>query len=314
METYTYADQELSPLPMKWVWTGYIPRYCMTEGYGEGGTMKGLSIQSIISLITLGADMPDGSANGFGGPRSVISITGEDLLRQGMAWRYRAAGADTRNIIDLSKDEDGRPFKLNDKGLARIRETICKINAHEDHPYDKMADYGVLYLDPMMSITPRNVSQNTTFRSVLLEPLDALCADEELGEGGTGCFLMNHSTKDKKVVAGSAAAVQGPRMVLGFRQSPRNPTHREVYRYKTNITENTPAPVPYMGEGKDTSLRVRWMTDSWEQRRRGSAPLSRYGSRAEAVLSPAPVPAPYAAPVQEPASVSQMWKTFQSSM
>jgi hypothetical protein len=313
METYTFADPELSPLPMKWVWDGYIPRYCMTEGYGEGGTMKGLGIQSIIALITLGADMPDGSLNGFGGPRTVISITGEDLLRQGMAWRYRAAGADTRNIVDLSKDENGRPFKLNDAGLARIREEIAKINSHEGK-YRHMPDYGFLYLDPMMSIAPRSVTQNTTFRAVLLEPLDALCAEEELGKDGTGCFLMNHSTKDKKVVAGSAAAVQGPRMVLGFRQSDRNPLWRELYRYKTNITENTPAPVPYMGEGKDTSIRVRWMTDSWEQRRSGSGVLSRYGSRASEAMAPAPVPAPYAAPVPQPASVGEMWKNLQSSM
>ena len=282
METYTFADPELSPLPMRWVWPGYVPRYCMTEGYGEGGTMKGMAVVSLIALITNGQDMPDGSLNGFGGPRSVISITGEDLLRQGMAWRYRAAGANTQNIVDLSKDEDGRPFKLSDKGLARIREEICRINAHEPGTkYARMPDYGFLYLDPMMSIAPCSVTQNRAFREALLEPLDALCADEDLGAEGTGCWLMNHTTKDGKTVAGSAAATQGPRMVLGFRQSVRNPTHRELFRMKTNITENTPAPVPYMGEGRDTSLRVRWMTPQWAAQCGRPAPFE-----------PAPLPTP----------------------
>lgn len=310
METYTFADRELSPLPMKWAWTGYFPRLCMTMGYGEGGTMKGLSVVSLLSLFSNGQDMPDGSPSGFGKPVSIISITGEDLEREGMAWRYRSAGADTRNILNLSKDEDGMPFKLSKKGLAVIREEICKINAHEPGTkYQHMADFGVLYLDPMMSIAPRNVSQNTTFRSVLLEPLDALCYEFK-----AACWLMNHTTKDGKTVAGSAAATQGPRMVLGFRQSVRNPTHRELYRFKTNITENTPAPVPYMSEGQDTSLRVRWMTDSWEQRRSGSGVLSRYGSRASEALTSSPVPAPYAAPLPQPASVGEMWKNLQSSM
>jgi hypothetical protein len=282
MSTYTFADPELSPLPMSWAWRGYIPRYCMTMGYGEGGTMKGLSVVSLLALLSNGQDMPDGTPSGFGRPVSIISITGEDLLRQGMAWRYRAAGANTRNILDLSRDENGRPFKLNEAGLARIRTEIARINAHEGAPYNRMADYGGLYLDPMMSIAPRNVSQNVTFRSVLLEPLDALCAEEELCAGGSFCWLMNHTTKDGKTVAGSAAATQGPRMVLGFRQSSANPLYREMYRFKTNITENTEAPVPYMGEGGDTSLRVRWMTPSWQARR---SHLPSYAN-----VEPAPLP------------------------
>jgi hypothetical protein len=251
----------------------------MTEGYGEGGTMKGLAIQSIVALLTKGEDMPDGTPNGFGGPRTVISITGEDLLRQGMAWRYRAAGANVANIVDLSKDEDGRPFKLNDAGLARIRETICRVNDHQGK-YRNVPDYGGLYLDPMMSIAPRNVSQNTTFRSVILEPLDALCADEDLGDGGTFCWLMNHTTKDGKTVAGSAAAVQGPRMVIGFRQCKKDPTKRELYRMKTNITKKDPMPVPYCDEGADASLCVRWCTDAW-QARNGYPPPS---------FEPGPIP------------------------
>jgi AAA domain len=296
METHTFADPELSPRQMTWAWPGYIPRRCMTEGYGEGGTMKGLAVQSLIALFTIGAPMPDGS-RGFVGPRTVISITGEDLLREAMAWRYRAAGADTRNIIDMSRDENGRPFKLTDKGLARIREEICRINTHERGTrYQHMPDFGGLYMDPMMSIAPRNVSQNTTFRAVLLEPLDALCYEFD-----SFCWLMNHTTKDGKTVAGSAAATQGPRMVLGFRQNEANPLNRELFRMKTNVTKNTEVPVIYTDEGHDTSLRVRWLTP-WEDSRVVAQPkLSASGP------VPASPPPGTSAPGWQRLTPAQMW-------
>jgi hypothetical protein len=298
MATYTarsYADPELAPKPMLWGWNGYIPRLCMTEGYGEGGTMKGLSVVSVLSLFTNGDPMPDGTPSGFGRPVSIISITGEDLLSEIMSWRYRAAGANSRNIVDLSRDDDGYPFKLTREGVARIREEIARINQHEKHtPYWNMADFGGLYLDPLMSIAPVSITANVTFRSVILEPLDALCYWAKCF-----CFLMNHTTKDGKTVAGSAAAVQGPRMVLGFRGCKADPTKRELYRMKTNITENTPVPVRYCGEGADTSIRVRWDTEHWNALR-----SQRYGVTP---AGPLPMGPAYATPEQPQLSVQQMF-------
>jgi len=302
MDTYTFADPELSPRDLTWAWPGYIPRRCMTEGYGEGGTKKGLAVVSLLSLFTTGSPLPDGS-RGFDGPVTVISITGEDLLREVMAPRYLAAGADRRHIIDMSKDEDGQPFKLTEAGLTRVREVVCRVNAGEYKLRDGyvLPRFGGLYLDPMMSIAPRNIVANKTFRSVILEPLDAFCFDYD-----AFCWLMNHTTKDGKTVAGSAAATQGPRMVLGFRQSKANPLCREIFRFKTNITEDTEAAVPYMSEGIDSSLRVRWETDCGRERSGGLGPARLR------VVGPQRVPEKYTAPPQPVAPIPPAAEIFRN--
>jgi hypothetical protein len=253
-DVHSFADPELSPLTLPWAWPGYIPCKCMTTLFGGGGLRKGYAIADINARISRGASMPDGS-RGFSGPRSVISITREDLIREGMAWRYRAAGARLDNIFDYSAP-GGTPFKLDEEGVAGVRELAEKINSHKPGTkYEHVPDLGVIYFDPLMSITPRNVSANEVYRELVVEPLDDLAFTYECAVA-----LVNHTTKDGKTMFGSAAASQGPRMVLKVDRNKRMPrTVRDFYVYKTNITGEHEAPLRYTTEGEGDGIRVRWM-------------------------------------------------------
>jgi hypothetical protein len=253
-DVHSFADPELSPLTLPWAWPGYIPCKCMTTLFGGGGLRKGYAIADINARISRGASMPDGS-RGFDGPRSVISITREDLIREGMAHRYRAAGARLANIFDYSAP-GGKPFKLDEAGVAGIRELADKINHHTPGTkYANVPDVGMIYIDPLMSVTPRNVSANEVYREVVIEPLDDLaftywCAT----------LLVNHTIKAGGTMFGSAAASQGPRMVLRVDRNKRLPrTVRDFSVAKTNITSEYDEPLRYTTTGEGNGIRVRWM-------------------------------------------------------
>lgn len=253
-DVHSFADPELSPLVLPWVWPGYVPRKCMTTLFGPGGTRKGYCVADINARISRGASMPDGS-RGFDSPRSVISITREDLIREGMAWRYRAAGARREHIFDFSAP-GGRPFKLDEAGLAGIRELADRINQHERGTrYEHVPDLGMVYIDPLMSVTPRNVSANEVYREVVIEPLDDIAFTYECA-----ALLVNHTTKGGDTMFGSAAASQGPRMVLRVDRNKRLPRSvRDFSVAKTNITSEYDEPLRYTTTGEGNGIRVRWM-------------------------------------------------------
>jgi AAA domain len=254
MEYLSYADPQLSELPQEWGWRGMFPRGCMTEIYGPGAKQKGLALAELIGRWTRGDCMPDGTT-GFDGPRTVVSITAEDRRRQAMAMRYRVAGVNRRFVFDLS-EPDGKRFKLNEQGQGQIRQLVETINAHKwGTPFESVPDVGVIYIDPLFGVAPCNLSDNVRFRETVVEPLDSMADDYDCVVG-----LVNHSTKDEKVVAGSAAAVQGPRMVLGVRTDDKRPDVRQMYIFKTNLWDDQAEPFRYRKVVNGDDVGIEWLT------------------------------------------------------
>jgi hypothetical protein len=299
---YSYADPQLSPLPQHWLWRWFIPRGCMTMIYGPGGKKKGFALADIIGRFTNGLWMPDGT-QGFRAC-SVISITKEDRLRQGMAWRYLAAGARLPYIFDLSRP-GGVPFVLDEQGIELIHRLARAINSHKRGTrFEHVPDLGFIYIDPLMAVAPCVLSNNVTFRQRVVEPLDDLA--ESYGEIGVG--LVNHTTKDGHTVAGSAAATQAPRMVIGVDSVKRRPGVSQWGVVKTNIGPDDMDPVLYHAEGEGSGLHIVWDTEA--EQARVQRPASR---RLHAVPTLPFTPPPAPAPVTGQLSAAQIFANLRAA-
>lgn len=81
---------QISPQPLKWLWSGRIPLGKLTLLIGDPGLGKSLATVDLTARITRGVDFPDGACS-VGG--SVIMLSAEDDPEDTIRPRLDAAGA-----------------------------------------------------------------------------------------------------------------------------------------------------------------------------------------------------------------------------
>lgn len=113
-----YSD--VSTRPVKWVWYPYIPVGKITLLQGDPGDGKSTMMMHIISEISKGGVLPDGTK--IGRPHRAIYQCSEDGVKDTIKPRLENCGADCVNIAFLDEEVHGG-LTLDDE---RIREAIVE--------------------------------------------------------------------------------------------------------------------------------------------------------------------------------------------
>lgn len=108
--------------PVDWLWFPYIPFGKVTLIQGDPGCGKSTLIINIISAVSSGTKLPDGSM--LKKPLHVIYQCSEDGIGDTIKPRLIAAGADCNNVAFI--DEESNPLTINEDS---IRRAIADFNA-----------------------------------------------------------------------------------------------------------------------------------------------------------------------------------------
>lgn len=217
MKPVSYADIE--PLELEEIWRGRIPCGTPTYVVGESTVGKGFLFADLISRVTNGDVMPDGSELQTRAG-SVITITPEDDPNLAMANRLNAAGANMSKVYDMTEG-----FMLPDS----LPELGAAINS--------IGDVRMVYMDPLSSLAQRSLSSGAvTIRRTLTCPLERTAATH-----GIGLAVVLHTVKSG-AVQGSQTIVDASRMLLRIKRNENDHKIRLVHVDRTNIAngEDTP--------------------------------------------------------------------------
>lgn len=108
---------ERRPLPMKWLWYPYIPRYGVTILAGDPGRGKSLLMSMLIGIVTSGRKWPLSNERPDG--NRVLLLSAEDNWARVTLHRLLKAGADINNIHVMHKFRS-----LTTERLDRLAEEI----------------------------------------------------------------------------------------------------------------------------------------------------------------------------------------------
>ena len=124
---------EVKAKPVKWIWYPYIPVGKITLLQGDPGDGKSTMMMNIISEISRGGILPDGTQ--IGHPHRAIYQCSEDGAKDTIKPRLESCGAKCMNIAFLDEEVHGG-LTLDDE---RIREAII-----EFRPW-------IIVIDPLQS-------------------------------------------------------------------------------------------------------------------------------------------------------------------
>ena len=198
MTTGTYADEGHAPVDSIYLWGGEQPRApygsaILFVGWRMSG--KGLCMAAFASAVTTGAALL-GETEGRE-PGDVILITAEDDPTEDVAWRLRAAGADTRRCHDLTRLPDGSRFKLSATPMwpghiAYLRVKIGQLVDEGRNPQ-------LVIIDPLNAVAGRGTIKTDQGARHVMEQLQDLAKDT-----GVVIAIVHHFVK-----SGSIGGSQG---------------------------------------------------------------------------------------------------------
>lgn len=275
MSTVNSADLIAVPfgfIPPKEVvplWAGLgIARRHVTMVIAPGGTSKGLLTVDIIARVTTGRPFPGEPDSAVREPEAVVLVAPEDDPNEAVAWRLKAAEADTSLVFNLTVLPDGSPFILPDS-VPQLRNAITQI---EELAGRKV---GLIVIDPLMATVEKSIASNIAARKVTA-PLEKLARDM-----GPAVILTHHTVKSG-AAAGSKGLTDAMRHVLRIARpegaDPNTPV-REITVEKSNMS-TTATRIRYALVGEGEGCHVYWPADE------GSAAVSR-GYDIEAPAAPA---------------------------
>ena len=228
----SYAD--IPPVPPEWLWFGRIPLAELTVIAGEAGIGKGFAGADLVSRVTRGDVMPDGTPGVLAG--NVIMVTPEDDQNSAMRYRLDAARADLACVYD---DTSGFVVPTS---LVALRSTM-----------EEIGNVRLVWLDPLSAISGISLtSGSVNIRRKLMEPLQQLAKDT-----GAAVVAVHHTRKDGKI-AGSKAIIDAARMVLRVSVAPAPPFPRLIHVEKSNMASDKIGDVAYMITGAWPDTHVEY--------------------------------------------------------
>lgn len=263
---YLFSDHTIT-LPR-----GHVVLLC-----GMGGVGKGMVAVDFAARVSRGE-------TASGEPGTTIMVTPEDDAQETVAWRLRAARADTRRVVDLTTLDGGAPFRLDATragtgSVGQLRATIDRLAEFDDRQRlsgitdpARLANPVLVVIEPLLAcVTAGSIHTDTGARHVLA-PLQQLAR-----ETGVTVLITHHMTKGGGDVAGSRAIVNAPRLVYEIVRDPDHDQVALITLRKTNIM-GTKGGSRYMIAGDGTDARVVWarpqaeLEDDPEQDRPGLLP------------------------------------------
>lgn len=224
-EIDTVQLSEVQPTKYDWLWDGYFVRGAMTLFAGQPGTGKSTLFADIISRITTGNEMPDGSP-GIKGGGNVLILCSEDSPENTIAPRIAAAGGDLKRVFVLQAmpeyDGEGstsRPVELP-RDIGYIRALI------EKH------DIQFFLIDPLGSFFSGSAKKAAPAVAALAEDTNTcVVAIQHLTKSGSKGQSALMRGKGGVEIAGTA------RMAYGLAVDPKNLSEVVLVSTKSNITE-----------------------------------------------------------------------------
>jgi hypothetical protein len=139
------------PLPLDWLWPGYVPAGMTTLLDGDPGLGKSLLTLDLAARVTCGAPMPGEPAGTVHAPRGVVLLSAEDDPARTIRPRLDAAGADPHLVAIVGiREADGttREPAISAADLAAVEAAIREVDA------------ALLLVDPLMAYLPDTVNAN----------------------------------------------------------------------------------------------------------------------------------------------------------
>jgi putative DNA primase/helicase len=243
-----YRGSDLAVEPVRWAWTGHMPLGAITVIDGDPGDGKSVLTCDLAARWSSGLPMPDGSANPFGGPVSVIMVCAEDDLKATVAPRLRAHGADMSRITLISMgSEEGAPFSLG-TNLSDLEEAVAEENAK------------AVILDPLMAYLPDGTdsSGDSSVRRALA-PLMLMA--HRRGVTIPVVRHMNKSGSGKAIYRGGGSiAFSGlARAAFLVTRHPDDPDARVLAAVKQNLAPKPPSLVYRLSSDSHYHVaRINW--------------------------------------------------------
>lgn len=220
----TRGDQ-VEPAPIEWLWQDWVAKgklHVLAGAPGQGKTTIALGIASVVSR---GGQFPDGAQCE---PGNVLVWSGEDDVKDGLAPKLLAAGADMSRIHFVDSVEiDGERIPFDP---ARDMEALQASMA-------SLGDVSLLILDPMVTVVTGDSHKNTEVRKAL-QPLVDLGANSKAAVLGITHFSKGGQGQDPaQRVVGSVAFTAVARVVLvaASTKTEDGSDRRVLARSKSNI-------------------------------------------------------------------------------
>jgi KaiC/GvpD/RAD55 family RecA-like ATPase len=136
----------VQPLPVSWLWRGYVPLGAVTVLDGLPGQGKSTMALDLAARVSTGRAMPDGSAGPE--PSGVVVLSAEDDVPRVIVPRLLASGADVSKVATLTfSDSEGleREPVLSAADLAHVERALRDLGAL------------LLVVDPLVAFMPDGV-------------------------------------------------------------------------------------------------------------------------------------------------------------
>jgi putative DNA primase/helicase len=214
---------DIKPLPITWLWPGWVPAGKLTILAGAAGTGKTTLALALAAVLTTGGQWPDGTVCTGGG--NVLIWSSEDVADDTLVPRLIASGADLSRchfIEGISQDGESVPFDPS-QDIPELHRAV-----------ERIGGAALLIIDPIVSAVAGDMHRANDVRRSLQAVVDfaeahscAVIGITHFAKGGAG-----KAPQDR--VIGSQAFGALARMVLVTAKE-EGSTRRVLARAKSNI-------------------------------------------------------------------------------
>ncbi len=248
----------VKPLPLEWLWQGYIPAGMITIIDGDPGLGKSMLTLDLVAKVTRGLPMPGSRPESAGRPRGAVLLSAEDDLAHTIVPRLIAAGADLDRVVVVSlRERDGtsREPIITPADLEAVEKAIVEVDA------------AIVIIDPLVAYLPATASANrdqdvrctlapladlaerTGAAVVVVRHLRKAAADNALYRGGGSIAFIgaarvgllvaldpDDETEQRRILASLKSNVgpKPPRLIFTVEVHPGQPQPRIVWRGETD--------------------------------------------------------------------------------
>lgn len=224
---------EIKPLPVSWLWKGYVP-------FGEITALSGREKEGKSTLaVWLAARVTRGDLESCPEPGTVLWLTSEDSPSHVLAPRLMAAGADMSGVILLNKRDTESETDFTE-GLTFPEDLHLLAEGIRRHRENGPV---LLVVDPITSVLSQELDTHSdhSLRGAL-DPLRAIAEDT-----GAAILVLHHLNKskggdlgDRMLGARTFSAVA--RSVLGVVTDPDDEGRKVLYVSRGNLCNSAEVP------------------------------------------------------------------------
>lgn len=222
-------SSEITPVPMEWLWNGWLAKGKLHTIAGNAGTGKTTIAISAASTISSGSNWPDHSPSHRA---KVLIWSGEDCIEDTLQPRLLAHNASTENIYFINAMTDSNGYKRQFDPSTDIYDLEQNIK--------QLTNVALIVINPIVSVVKRDSNNNGDVRRAL-QPLIDLATKYNIAIIGISHFSKGTLGKvGLERVTGSLAFGAAARLVLATAKI-KDSNGNDAYvlaRIKSNLSED----------------------------------------------------------------------------